>query len=271
VLTTGLFPVTSSPQDFLLYAGASFALQQMAISLLGRGFARASFSLLFDMIRLPSNLAATLSLVRPGTGAFTVTAKGRTGSSRTRARVPWVLTALAAVLTAAAVYAALILAGFAPTHAQLRAAMLVPFLWLLVTVGFVWAAMGRIRSTRFGSERREGHRFPVAIPATLDGLPGTLVDVSLGGAQVRLPGTGAGLPAGADTLLAMWVPDRTEPIIMEVTVRSRQGDRHRVQFLDKDWRALAALSATTMGVGALRWAPAVEADQRTIDRVLQPA
>jgi cellulose synthase (UDP-forming) len=271
VLTTGLFPVTSSPQDFLLYAGASFVLQQKSISLLCRGFARAGFSLLFDMVRLPSNLAATLSLVRPGTGVFAVTAKGRTGSARTRAHVPRVLAALAAVLTVAAGYAALSLAGFAPIHAQLRGAMFVPFLWLLVTVGFVWAAMARIRSTRFGSERREGHRFPVAIPATLDGLPGTLVDVSLGGAQVRLPDTAAGLPAGADTLLAMWVPDRTEPIIMHVTVRSRQGDRHRVQFLDKDWRALAALSATTMGVGALRWAPAVEADPRTSDRVLQPA
>ena len=270
VLATGLFPVTSSPRDFLLFAGSAFVLQQLAITLLGRGFARASFSLLFDMVRMPSNLAATLSLARSGPAAFAVTAKGRTGSRRTRARVPWVLTALATVLTAAAVYAGLALVGLVPSHAQLRGTMLVPLLWLLVTVAFTWTAIGRIRNTRFSSERRDGHRFPVSIPATLDGLPGTLVDVSLGGAQVCLPGTGAGLPPGADTLLAMWVPDRTEPVIMQVTVRSRQDGRHRVQFLEKDWRALAALSATTMGGGAQRWATAVEVGPGRVDRVLEP-
>ncbi|GAB3350924.1 glycosyltransferase [Modestobacter lapidis] len=271
VLATGLFPVTASPRDFLLYAGSSFVLQQVTITLLGRGFARADFSLLFDMVRLPSNLAATLSLLRSGTGTFAVTAKGRTGSDRTRARVPVVLTALGLVLTAAVAYAALTLAGLTPTRYQVSGTALVPLLWLLVTAGFVWTAIARIRSPRFSSERREGHRFPVSFPATLDGLPGTLLDVSLGGAQVTLAdGTGPGLPVGADTLLAMHVPDRTEPIIMEVTVRSRQGDRHRVQFLDRDWRALAALSATTMGVGALRWA-SVEEDVPALEPAMVSA
>jgi cellulose synthase (UDP-forming) len=51
---------------------------------------------------------------------------------------------------------------------------------------------------------------------------------------------------------------------MEVTVRSRQGDQHRLQFHGRDWRALAALSATTMGVGALRWAT-VEEDVHALE------
>ncbi|SDY13907.1 PilZ domain-containing protein [Modestobacter sp. DSM 44400] len=271
MLATGLFPVTSSPRDFLLFAGSAFVLQQMTITLLGRGFARADFSLLFDMVRMPSNLAATLTLFRSGTGTFAVTAKGRTGDARVRARVPRVLLLLAVVLTGAAGYAALTLAGVVPGHAQLRGTMLVPLMWLLVTVGFAWTAIARIRSTRFSSERWEGHRFPVTFPATLDGLPGQLLDVSLGGAQVRLPGSGEGLAPGSDTLLAMWVPDRTEPIIMQVTVRSKQDDRHRVQFLERDWRALAALSATTMGVGALRWAEAIGAEQSVTAPEMQPA
>ena len=258
VQATGLFPVAASPRDFVLFAGSAFVLQQLTITLLGRGFARADFSLLFDMVRLPSNLAATLSLMRSGTGTFAVTAKGRTGSDRVRARVPVVLTALAVVLTAAVAYAALSLAGLSPTRYQVSGTAVVPLLWLLVTAGFVWTAIARIRSPRFSSERREGHRFPVPFPAMLDGMPGKLVDVSLGGAQVTLVGTGPGLAVGAETLLAMHVPDRTEPIIMEVTVRSRQGDQHRLQFNGRDWRALAALSATTMGVGALRWATVAE-------------
>jgi cellulose synthase (UDP-forming) len=268
VTSTGLFPVTATPTDFLLYAGSAFVLQQATVTMLGRGFARADFSLLFDMVRLPSNLAATLSLVRAGTGTFAVTAKGRTGDERTRATVPAVLTALAVVLTAAVIYAAASVAGIAPTRYEVRGTAVVPLMWMLVTAGFVWTAIVRIRSARFSAERRDGHRFPVNYPARLDGLPGRLVDVSLGGAQLTVDGPG--LPIGADTLLAIWVPDRTEPIIMEVTIRSRQGDRHRVQFLDRDWRALAALSATAMGVGARRWASAVEEDALPVLPVREP-
>ena len=273
VLTTGLFPVTASPQSFLLFAGSSFVLQQATITLLGRGFARADFSLLFDMVRLPSNLAATLTLATRGPGTFAVTAKGRTGEARRKAHVPLVLSALAVVLTAAIIYAALTIAGVFTSPSSVRGTALVPLMWLTVTTGFVWTAIVRVRSARFSSERRDGHRFPVAFPATLDGLPAQLVDVSLGGAQVSMPGVGLGLPPGADTLLAMWVPDREEPIIMEVTVRSRQGDRHRVQFLYRDWRALAALSATAMGLGALRWAHVVPDDAAVAGapRVLEPS
>ncbi|MGY1631546.1 glycosyltransferase [Geodermatophilus sp. SYSU D01186] len=270
VLATGLFPVAADPWHFVVFAGSSFVLQQAAVTLLGRGFARAAFSLLFDMVRLPSNLAATLSLLRRGTGTFAVTAKGRTGDERARARVPWTLSALGVVLLAAVVYAGLTLAGLTPTEYPVSGTAVVPLLWLLVTAGFVATAIARIRSSRFGTERREGHRFPIAFPATLDGLPGQMVDVSLGGAQVRVPGEP--LAVGTETLLAMWVPDRQEPIIFEVTVRSVQEDRHRLQFRVRDWRALAALSATAMGVGALTWAAdAGDAVRPAAAGVLEPA
>ncbi|SFL88664.1 glycosyltransferase [Geodermatophilus ruber] len=270
VLATGLFPVSTDPWAFLFFAGSAFVLQQAAITLLGRGFARADFSLLFDVLRLPSNLAATLSLLLPGTGTFAVTAKGRTGEDRARARVPWVLWALALVLVSAVGYAGLSLAGLTPTRYPATVTAAVPLLWLAVTAGFVGTAIARIRSSRFGTERRDGHRFPLTVPATLDGLPGGMVDVSLGGAQVRLPRHA--LAVGTETLLAMWVPDRREPIIFEVVVRSVQGDRHRLQFRSRDWRALAALSAAAMGVAALKWAPAAAGTAvRPGARVLEPA
>jgi len=256
VLATGLFPVAASPVEFIVFAGSSFVLQQAAITLLSRGFARAHFSLLFDVVRMPSNLAATLSLFLPGTGTFAVTAKGRTGDARERARVPRMLIVLGVVLTATVGYGALTLLGRTPTHYPIAGTAVVPLVWLLVTAGFVLTAILRIRSPRYGTERREGHRFPVAYPATLDGLSGRTVDVSLGGAQVELAEGGPELPVGTETLLAIQVPDRREPIIFHVAVRSRQGNRHRLQFMVRDWRALAALSATAMGVGARAWAPA---------------
>jgi cellulose synthase (UDP-forming) len=269
VLTTGLFPVAAPPVLFLALAGSSFLLQQAAITLLGRGFSSPVWSLLFDVIRMSSNLAATLSLLVPGTGRFSVTAKGRTGDARRRARVPVTLRVLAAVLAVGLGYAVLTLAGLTPTRYPLTATALVPLFWLAVALGFVVAAIRRVRDPAYATERRDGHRFLAALPATLGGEPAQVLDVSLGGAQVEM--AGAGVAVGEDTELAVTVPDRAEPVRLRAVVRSRQGDRHRLQFVGRQWTALAALSATAFGAGAARWAPAVVPAPRTPSETPTPA
>ena len=255
VLVTGLFPVEAPPARFALMAGVSFLLQQVALTLLSRGFAPAGFSLLFEIIRLPSNLAATLSLVLRGTGRFTVTAKGRTGEARTRARAPMLLVVLAAVLAGSLAYAAASVAGWTPTRHELDGTTLIAVFWVTVTLGFVLAAIRRIRDPRFSAERREGHRFPAPMHAVLDGAPARLVDVSLGGTQVRVRGVGAAV--GAEVELAIRVPDRAAHVVFRATVRWRQDDVHRLQFVGRQWAELAALSATAFGAGAARWGAAL--------------
>ncbi|MGY2128613.1 glycosyltransferase [Blastococcus sp. SYSU DS0617] len=254
VLVTGLFPVHAPPLQFAVMAGVPFLLQQVALTLVSRGFAPARFSLLFEVVRLPSNLAATLTLVRRGTGRFAVTAKGRTGEERTRARVPGVLLVLAAVLGSALLYTAASVAGWTPTEHGGGAATLIPVFWVGTTLGFVLAGIRRIRDPRFSAERREGHRFPAALPAVVDGAPARLVDVSLGGAQVRVRGVGAAI--GDEVELAIRVPDRAAHVVFRATVRSRVDDVHRLQFVGRQWAELAALSATAFGAGAARWAAA---------------
>ncbi|NEK86735.1 hypothetical protein GCU60_13370 [Blastococcus saxobsidens] len=255
VLVTGLFPVEAPPAEFALMAGIPFLLQQVALTLLSRGFAPARFSLLFEVVRLLSNLAATLTLVLRGTGRFAVTAKGRTGEERTRARVPAVLVALAAVLVGSLLWTAACVAGWTPTRHGLGGTTLVPVLWVAVTLGFVLAGIRRIRDPRFSAERRDAHRFPATMQAVVDGAPARLVDVSLGGAQVRVRGVGAAV--GSDVELAIRVPDRAAHVIFRATVRSRQDDVHRLQFTGRQWVELAALSATAFGAGAARWAAVV--------------
>ena len=255
VLVTGLFPVQAPPAQFAVMAGVPFVLQQVALTLLSRGFAPARFSLLFEVVRLPSNLAATLSLVLRGTGRFAVTAKGRTGDERTRARVPALLLVLAAVLGGSLLYAAASVLGWTPTRHGLSATTSIPVFWVAVTLGFVVAGIRRIRDPRFSAERREGHRFPAAMQAVVDGAPARLVDVSLGGAQVRVRGVGASV--GSEVELAIRVPDRAAQVVFRAVVRSRQDDVHRVQFVGRQWAALASLSATAFGAGAARWASAV--------------
>jgi cellulose synthase/poly-beta-1,6-N-acetylglucosamine synthase-like glycosyltransferase len=250
VVTTGLFPVTADPLLFGVLAGGSFLLQQAAVVLLSRGFTTVRFALLFDVIRMPSNLAATLSLVRRGTGRFAVTAKGRTGEERRRAAAPPLLLALAAVLTAAIGYAGATFAGLTPARYPFSWSIAVAVTWLGITLILVVAAIRRIRDLRFGTERRDAHRFPSALPTTMDGTPAQLFDVSLGGAQLRVWGTGA--EVGEDVLLAITVPDRDEPVPFLATVRSRRGPQHRVQFVGRQWESLAELSSVAFGAGAAR-------------------
>jgi cellulose synthase (UDP-forming) len=254
VVLTGLFPVDAHPGQFVVMAGSAFVLQQLALTLSSRGFAPAHYPLLFEVIRLPSNLAATLSLVRRGTGRFAVTAKGRTGDARVRAHVPGLLVVLALVLGCTLLYALLGLVGWTPTDSPLRGTMLVPIAWMAATLAFLVAGIRRIRDPRFSTERREAHRFPARLPATVSGAPAWVVDVSIGGAQVRVPGVGT--PAGDDVMLAITVPDRSEPVLFRAAVRNRQGDLHRLQFIGRQWMSLAALSATSFGAGAARWGAA---------------
>jgi cellulose synthase (UDP-forming) len=254
VVLTGLFPVDAHPGQFVVMAGSAFVLQQLALTLSSRGFAPAHYSLLFEVIRLPSNLAATLSLVRRGTGRFAVTAKGRTGDARVRAHVPGLLVVLALVLGCTLLYALLGLVGWTPTDSPLRGTMLVPIAWMAATLAFLVAGIRRIRDPRFSTERREAHRFPARLPATVSGAPAWVVDVSIGGAQVRVRGVGT--PVGGDVMLAITVPDRSEPVLFRAAVRNRQGDLHRLQFIGRQWMSLAALSATSFGAGAARWGAA---------------
>jgi hypothetical protein len=56
--------------------------------------------------------------------------------------------------------------------------------WALVNLGFLVAALARIRSDRFASERRTAVRLQTGGPASIEGV-GHLLDVSTGGAMVR--------------------------------------------------------------------------------------
>jgi cellulose synthase (UDP-forming) len=139
----------------------------------------------------------------------------------------------------------------------------IPAFWVAVTCGFVLAGIRRIRDPRFSAERREAHRFPVRMPATLDGVPAQLVDVSLGGGQLRVWGLRA--PVGSDVELAVTVPDRVEPVVFRATVLSHHRLASRVQFVGRQWQSLAALSATAFGAGAARWAePAAREQERAV-------
>jgi cellulose synthase (UDP-forming) len=249
VLLTGRFPLSAPPLTFLGAFVCVFGLQQSALVMLGRGRARLGFFLVFDMIRLPANLPATLTLVLPGSHRFAVTAKGRTGEHRTRARVPRLLVVLAGALCAGGAWGVLSLCGVTPTTYASRSAALLSLCWLALTLFVLTVAAVRIRALRFGVERRDGSRHPVAVPAVLGGLPAHVTDLSLGGAQVELTGMAddRGPDVGDEAAIELLLP-HGQSATLACTVRSGSGVVRRVRFADNQWRQVALIAAALFEV-----------------------
>ena len=249
VLLTGSAPLQAPPLTFLAAFLCVFGLQQSALALLCRGRARLAFSLVFDMIRLPANLPATLSLLIPGVNRFTVTAKGRTGEHRVRARVPGVLLLLGAVLLAGGAWGVASLLGATPTAYESRSAAVLSLAWLVLNLGVLTAATMRIRALRFGVERRDGSRHPVAAPAVLGGVPARISDLSLGGAQLELTGHDEDRRPGVgdSPVLEVQLP-HGRSVRLRCTVRSGTAAVRRVEFHSDQWPEVAAIAATLFEV-----------------------
>jgi cellulose synthase/poly-beta-1,6-N-acetylglucosamine synthase-like glycosyltransferase len=255
VLVTGVVPVQASPLAFLLCAGTSLLLQQLALVALGRGRTRLLSSLVFDLVRLQANLRATRSLLLPERSGFRVTAKGRTGDHRARAGVPRVLQALGTVLVVAMVWGLLSVDGLTPTTYPHRWVAWVSLGWLVATLALLAAAVCRIRDLRYGVERRDGHRFPVRLTGRLGSDPAVVEDISLGGALVRV-GSGQDRRVGDTVRLTVVVAgdgvSGAAPVHLTATVRHRHEDVYRLQFHDEQWRALGTLSSVAFRRTILR-------------------
>lgn len=97
------FPFSTTLTAFILFFGATFGLQQFAMWRLTRRRSTPRRSMIFDAIKLPATLRATLTIFSRRPRRFQVTDKGRRGSDRKQARVPLLLPAILAVESAAIV------------------------------------------------------------------------------------------------------------------------------------------------------------------------
>lgn len=193
VLLTGASPVSARFGTFALAFIPAFLAQQLAISRLSRGRGSFGRSMLFEFVRMPANLAATLTWFGPVESEFRVTAKGRQGGRRRRMSVPRLHAALLLLGVASGLWFALSITGVTPLHYGTRWAAEGAAAWLVVNMVVLVAAIRRIRSPRHASERRAAFRFTVAAAASIDGQAVQLQDVSLTGARIiGPPATAAG-------------------------------------------------------------------------------
>ncbi|HWP63200.1 MAG TPA: glycosyltransferase family 2 protein, partial [Candidatus Binatia bacterium] len=226
VVLTGAVPIAAPGEIFGPFFLAVLGSQFVALRLLARGHYPPILSILFEILRMPAVLPATLALFRPRAAhRFSVTPKGR--RERTRGPVPRLLSVLAAASSFALVWFTASLFGLGPVHYAVPWAAIGAAFFLAANLGFLLAAIGRIRAARFSGNRRASARIETVVPAVFEGRRGWVADLSVTGARIVLPaseldeGDGAVTPGDDTGSLRLEVPGTREGIELSVAVRRR--------------------------------------------------
>ena len=188
---------------------------------------RTAFAL--RIFRVPIGISCLWWLITRRTLTFEVTPKAG-ADERLRGRVPRVLLVLIVVVTGALVYAAAGVLGWVPWRTN-ATSTIASGAWLAVADIVLILGTRRITDTDYSTSRRNAHRVAITAAVTMDGVDGTLVDISVGGVAVAFPAgtapsTGHGrAPAprgrarddvgGAD----LAGPERTRPGVLPVAGR----------------------------------------------------
>lgn len=194
VLVTGAVPIRADAGTFAVAFGATFALQRVALVLLGRGRAPQLLSAIFELVRMPANLRATLTLFGRGEHGFRVTPKGRISGERARIPAPRLLQLLLVASVATAAWFVASLAGHTTVEYEVPAAAFGAAFWLAANAGLLVVSIRRIRAERFAADRRASYRFTVSATGSLDGQACSIDDLSITGARVQvdsIPSAGA--------------------------------------------------------------------------------
>ena len=218
VLLVAAVPIQAPFVEFAPIFIVTFLVQRYAMRRLARSTSSQGLATVFEVVRMPANLHATLRLLRSSELPFRVTEKGRTGAARTRMPVPWLLWALLGGSLITLGWAGASLLNLTPVHYRVPWVAYGSLFWLLVNLGILLAAIGRIRSRRFAAERRASVRFDLDAPVLLAGTPARLLDASLTGARILLWNPLPGFPVGSEQTLDIHLGQRT--YTFQVAVRS---------------------------------------------------
>jgi cellulose synthase (UDP-forming) len=100
----------------------------------------------------------------------------------------------------------------------------------------------RIRADEYATSRRDGHRFLFSTPVRLNGVAGELIDVSAGGAALRLP-PGTPHPIGMSSLeLPGGAPVKMAEVMTQQGARDRDRDLVTLRIGEGDWDSYAKLA-----------------------------
>ncbi len=226
VVLTGAVPIAAPGEVFGPFFLATLGSQFVALRLLARGHYPPILSILFEILRMPAVLPATLAVFRPSAARpFGVTPKGRRARAGGRGPVPRLLSVLAAASSFGLAWFTANLLGVGPLRYAVPWAAIGAAVFLAANLGFLLAAIGRIRSARFAGNRRASARIETVVPAVYEGREGWVVDLSVTGARVVLD-AGGPEPAGSAAIpdegrLRLEVGESADAIELAVEVRRR--------------------------------------------------
>ena len=187
VIATGAAPIAAPGALYGPFFITTFVAQFLALRLLARGRYPPLLSLVFEVLRMPAVLPATLALLTGGSATFKVTPKGRAEGGRRRTPVPPLLWLLSFGCVASALWFAATLAGVTPTRYQELPAVIGAAFFNGMNFALLAMAMRRIRAARFAGERRASVRMDVLIRGRFAGEECAVHDLSLTGALVIAP------------------------------------------------------------------------------------
>ncbi len=238
VLASGADTSTASPIVFTAAFAAMFTTRLWGARRLLRKQIHWPTAFALRIFRVPVGLACFWWLVSRRTLEFEVTPKGA-ADGRRRGRAPRVLWGLTGAVAAAVAYATLGVLGFVPWHTSAPSTV-ASGVWLVVGELVLIAGALRIHSASYATSRRNAYRVTVGAAVEIDEVTADLVDVSVGGASVRVqPGS---MPSSG--LVDVRLPG-AEPTKMEiVTSRHVPGslDQVSLRVPTGGWAGLRTMS-----------------------------
>jgi len=239
LLLSGAQTSTAGPGTFALVFLSMLVLRFWGVTRLFRHHLHLPTAFALRVFRVPVGISCLWWLLTRRDLEFAVTPKAG-AEERTRGRVPPVVWALIVAVFSVLCYSVAGAAGFVPWRATLGATV-ASASWLALAGGGLLLGVRRITSRAYATSRRNSYRVAVRADVQLDGAPCELVDVSVGGAAVRLDAGSA--PGAAEVTLSL---PGTAPLTLAVarTATGRGGtcDLVSLRVRPGDWATYRALS-----------------------------
>jgi cellulose synthase (UDP-forming) len=238
VLASGAETSTAGPLAFAIAFTAMFSVRLWGSKRLLRRQVHWPTAFALRVFRIPVGLACLWWLVSRRTLTFEVTPKGG-ADERQRGRPPGVLWGLTGVAAAVLGYVGAGLAGLVPWYTG-AGSTVASGLWLALAAFVLVFGTRRIRSAVYATSRRNAYRVTLRTLVDVDGEVVELVDVSVGGAAVRVPPGGLPSPGLVEVRLPGAAPVKME--VMGSRAEGRAGDVVSLRALTGDWEALRTMA-----------------------------
>lgn len=238
ILVSGAAVSTADPLVFAVVFGVMFTIRLWGARRMYRLHLHWPTAFALRILRVPVGLSCLWWLLTRRTLQFQVTPKSG-AEDRLRGRAPLAVRVLLGIMAAVGVWALLGVSGLVPWHVDAPSTV-ASGVWLVLACTVLVMGTRRIQSDAYATSRRNAHRFAIAATVSIGSVEGELVDISIGGAAVRLPaGT---LTPGSDVELTLpgAAAIRFQTVRITGSSEGRETVSLRVRF--GDWQAYREIS-----------------------------